>query len=322
MIDISDDERRRAFSVWLRSGRLPSVRSADGIELKFNPWHDPESGRFTFAGAGRHYGQWGGGGFPGGGGGKGGGGGATGSGDWPARSARPKSQSLASRVTPKVPAGTSSKAPAHKPSAQGTWTGGGNFGGAGATGTWGSPDRKRPPAKSQGFSAPVVSSDRIAATNRASTRRANAPSEQFRTVVRNGYAYQIDPRGRTRRVSGVLTVADAPIRSQTSQRQAGGVERRTSDDGGHYIAARFNGPTEAFNHFAQDANFNRGRYRVLEDEWARDKRVGRSITVKIVPRFDGGSVRPSVIDVWWTVDGKERSLKLPNERSERSRGER
>lgn len=40
------------FSHWLRTGRLPPVRTADGIELKFNPWHDPADGRFTFAGAG------------------------------------------------------------------------------------------------------------------------------------------------------------------------------------------------------------------------------------------------------------------------------
>lgn len=36
--------------------RLPAVRGPDGIELKFNPWHDPQDGRFTFAGQGRHYG--------------------------------------------------------------------------------------------------------------------------------------------------------------------------------------------------------------------------------------------------------------------------
>jgi len=45
-----------AFSRWLRTGRLPPAVSPDGLELKFNPWHDPTDGRFTFAGAGRHYG--------------------------------------------------------------------------------------------------------------------------------------------------------------------------------------------------------------------------------------------------------------------------
>lgn len=47
-MEISAAERRRAFVWWLRTGRVPSVRDADGIEFKFNPYHDPQNGRFTF----------------------------------------------------------------------------------------------------------------------------------------------------------------------------------------------------------------------------------------------------------------------------------
>lgn len=49
------DDRRQAFRHWLRTGLLPTVRDTDGVERKFNPWHDPADGRFTFAGAGQHY---------------------------------------------------------------------------------------------------------------------------------------------------------------------------------------------------------------------------------------------------------------------------
>ncbi|MCK8457906.1 hypothetical protein [Sphingomonas faeni] len=35
---------------------MPSALSPDGLELKFNSWHGPADGRFTFAGAGRRYG--------------------------------------------------------------------------------------------------------------------------------------------------------------------------------------------------------------------------------------------------------------------------
>ena len=56
MIGISGGKQSSAFSWWLRTGKLPPALSPDGLELKFNPWHDPEDGRFTFAGAGRHYG--------------------------------------------------------------------------------------------------------------------------------------------------------------------------------------------------------------------------------------------------------------------------
>ncbi|MGN7999552.1 DNA/RNA non-specific endonuclease [Sphingomonas sp. 22176] len=133
-------------------------------------------------------------------------------------------------------------------------------------------------------------------------------------MFRNGYDYEIDERERTRRVSGVLVLAPPQPRSRNLQRSAGGTDRLPKDDGGHYIAPRFNGPTEAFNHFAQDANVNRGKYRALEDQWARAKKAGSAVTVKIVPHFGGTSQRPRTIDVVFTINGRENSVKLPNER--------
>jgi hypothetical protein len=48
-------DRRTAFSIWLRTGRWPRAEAARTVEVKFNPWHDPTDGRFTFAGSGRNY---------------------------------------------------------------------------------------------------------------------------------------------------------------------------------------------------------------------------------------------------------------------------
>lgn len=36
-----------AFSLYLRTGRRVAP---SGVEVKFNPWHDEENGRFTFTG--------------------------------------------------------------------------------------------------------------------------------------------------------------------------------------------------------------------------------------------------------------------------------
>ena len=51
MTHLSHDARRRAFALWLRTGKVPiaDAASADGVEFKFNPYHDPRNGRFTFA---------------------------------------------------------------------------------------------------------------------------------------------------------------------------------------------------------------------------------------------------------------------------------
>ncbi|WP_354279295.1 hypothetical protein [Sphingomonas sp. PvP056] len=43
------------FSV-LRTGRLPRISNPDVVEFKFNHWHDPTDGRFTFVGSGHYHG--------------------------------------------------------------------------------------------------------------------------------------------------------------------------------------------------------------------------------------------------------------------------
>lgn len=44
---------RERFSFYLRTGRMLEIEP-DPLETKFNPYHDPENGRFTFAPGGPH----------------------------------------------------------------------------------------------------------------------------------------------------------------------------------------------------------------------------------------------------------------------------
>ena len=81
------------FGRYLRTGSW--LRPDDHVEVKFNPWHDPKTGRFTFKGGGN--GTWSGGGFTGGGGGSTGGGGA--SGNWGPPGKTQADQSRSQRVT-------------------------------------------------------------------------------------------------------------------------------------------------------------------------------------------------------------------------------
>lgn len=282
MIDSIESERRRAFSVWLRTGRLPVAHGADGRELKFNPWHDPRDGRFTFAGTGKYYAQgWGDGGFTGGGGGRTGGGGATGS--WETDDER-KQRERTARARAATPAAIANKPVQRatlKPAAPAT-----------------KPAQRVVPRRPVSAAKPVT---RI-------------------TKTRNGYTFELDSNARTRRVSGHLSMTQTPVRSRSAQLGAGGPDRRPTDEGGHYIAARFNGPTDAFNHFAQDTDFNRRDYRLLEEQWARAKRKGKDVWVKIVPTYEGRSQRPSTINVWFEIDGHKESLGFPNERGKKRDG--
>ncbi|WP_241213407.1 DNA/RNA non-specific endonuclease [Sphingomonas sp. ABOLE] len=343
-------EQRRAFAIWLRTGRHVRLDEGDPIEVKFNPWHDPANGRFTFAGTGSTA--------------KGGFGVAgnrnrkrvppygddsklkpiasleeadawkaselakhPGDPDWreaietryryyqnhfrpPSASPPPPLSSLTERAE-FVRGGASGGGggssgswggpPIAKDSGVGDSGGGGSFGGGGGSGSWEAPPVDKRSADTHRY--------------RAGTGLGSQSDQPtWRHVFRNGYDYEIDERERTRRVSGVLVLAPPQPRSRRLQRSAGGTDRLPKDDGGHYIAPRFNGPTEAFNHFAQDSNVNRGRYRAIEDEWAREKRAGHWVTVAIVPHFRALSQRPTTIDVVFYVDGVKRSVKLPNER--------
>lgn len=56
-------------------------------------------------------------------------------------------------------------------------------------------------------------------------------------------------------------------------------EYKLTDGAGLYLLAKPNG---------------RKLWRLPEDEWARDKRAGRAVTVNIVPQFDG--TRPTIGD--------------------------
>lgn len=295
-MQVSSEAKRRAYAVWLRTGRWPVARDANGTEWKFNPWHDPKDGRFTVAGAGQHSG-----------------GSASGkSADRPAKAdpfrQHQRSTSTVARPLPK------------RPIASGGWAdggfsgpGGGWFDGAGASGYWVDAE-PRPSSKAGRITKPAGQAVRSTVAAPASV------SEHVRSVVANGYTFLIDDRRGMIRAKGDLSQTNTPVRSRKAQASAGGADRRPTDDGGHYIAARFNGPSDAFNHFAQDANFNRGLYRRLEDQWATALRAHKKVTVSIVPHYENSSKRPYQIDVSFSVDGHGESLKFPNERGGRSHG--
>lgn len=183
--------------------------------------------------------------------------------------------------------------------ASGKWDGGG------ASGSWEGPEKPKPRPAPKPVPTPTPAS--IARQPGTST----VPQVR-ETITRNNYRYTLDAELRTREVTGELHIASTPLRSRRIQRQAGGIDRLSSDDGGHFIAARFNGPRESFNHFAQDSTFNRSGYRKLENEWARSIVSGKNVLVTIKARYTGGSKRPSEIHVKWKVGNRTKNRRFPN----------
>jgi hypothetical protein len=130
-----------------------------------------------------------------------------------------------------------------------------------------------------------------------------------------GFTYVTDAQGRVKQVEATLTPGAKPgVRSGTLQRKAGGVDRLSTDEGGHLIATRFNGPSHEVNHIAQDIQLNRGDFKKLENKWANDLEAGKTVNVKIELSYPKDSQRPSTLRVRHDVDGfEQRPLKFANE---------
>lgn len=104
------------------------------------------------------------------------------------------------------------------------------------------------------------------------------------------YEYCEDALGKS--AFGILELTDDPRRNDYAQRIAGGEFRRTDDDGGHLIGARFNGSGELENIDAQNSNLNRGAYKSMENEWANALNEGDKVFVNVDTYKQEGIDRP------------------------------
>ena len=116
----------------------------------------------------------------------------------------------------------------------------------------------------------------------------------------NGYRYETDDRGRIEHCEGKLQLENGK-RNPDHQRKAGGEDRLDTDDGDHLIAARFNGSSKVDNIVPMDAQVNRGDYKAMEEEWARELKKGNSVEVNIDVSYPDNGKRPDSIDVDYKV---------------------
>lgn len=158
-------------------------------------------------------------------------------------------------------------------------------------------------AVAEGTKAADATADATKATKAAEGAGAGKATGDGAKILRNGYSYEFDAQGRVSKVGGKLKLNKTQGRNVKAQREAGGVDRLPDDQGGHYIGRRFDGPTDDFNHFAQNGNFNNGAYKSLENSWQRSIEQGKSVEVEIAPTYAGESLRPSAITVRQWIDG-------------------
>lgn len=112
------------------------------------------------------------------------------------------------------------------------------------------------------------------------------------------YSYDESELGKS--AHGILELADEPIRDANAQRQAGGLDRRPDDDGGHLIGARFGGAPTEENLDAQNRNLNRGAYKSEENSWAEALQEGDKVYANVDTYKREGTERPDAY-MGWTI---------------------
>jgi HK97 family phage portal protein len=187
--------------------------------------------------------------------------------------------------------------------------GGGSYGGGGTSGSWDKPKPQKPPAKPKQPKREIV---KAPLSNVGRTALSKPQKQNVRTIKAGGYYFETDRQDRTVRASGQLRLQPDQRRSRSAQRDAGKPDRLPKDHGGHLIGRQFGGPETRYNHFAQNARFNNGNYRKLENDWKNQLKEGKKVRVDIQVAYSGNSKRPNRILVHYYVNGKFNERSFPN----------
>ena len=128
----------------------------------------------------------------------------------------------------------------------------------------------------------------------------------------NGMTYKTDSFGRPVSWSGEPIYNPEAERDGEVQKDAGGVDRKESDDGGHIVARVLNGSPGSENIVAMRDTVNRGDYKKVENEIVDAKKALKDVkdSGKII--YEGDSTRPTKIERNYTIDGVKKELTVDN----------
>ena len=130
---------------------------------------------------------------------------------------------------------------------------------------------------------------------------------------RNGSKYYLDDKSRISRCEASPQYTEDGIRSQKDQIEAGGDERRVDDDGGHIVGRMLGGAEGAENLVPMRRTINRGDYKKMENEIAREVKAGKEVALEVQMEYKDDSARPSAIVARYQIEDKAVQTKFDNE---------
>ena len=127
------------------------------------------------------------------------------------------------------------------------------------------------------------------------------PNIKYR-VGEYDYNYETDSNGRIANWStSDLQVTEREGRLIHNPNSLG---KKEGDHAGHMVADRFGGSPNLDNIVSQSQEVNLSLYKKIENQWAKAKKEGKTVTTNINIKYEGDSLRPTEFNVEYTIDGE------------------
>ena len=132
------------------------------------------------------------------------------------------------------------------------------------------------------------------------------------TYELNGNTYTTDEQGRIIRCEATPERSPENPRDVNAQLQAGGEDRRPSDQGGHIVGRDLIGDGGAGNLVAMDTKITQSDYKRMENDIKAALDEGKEVTVTTDISYSGDSKRPDTITVTVIADEVKTVYKFDN----------
>lgn len=136
------------------------------------------------------------------------------------------------------------------------------------------------------------------------------PNNEY--TINENNTYKTDEQSRITSYDSKPKYTTEGSRDLTEQKEIGGDERKSDDDGGHLVAKVLGGSEGKENLVPMRRTINRGDYKKMENEIAAACKENKDVSLHGDVEYNGDSQRPSMIRTEYQIDGKKTISQFDN----------
>lgn len=129
------------------------------------------------------------------------------------------------------------------------------------------------------------------------------PNNEY--TINENNTYKTDDQSRITSYDSKPKYTTEGSRDLAEQKEIGGDERKSDDDGGHLVAKVLGGSEGKENLVPMRRTINRGDYKKMENEIATACKENKDVSLHGEVKYNGDSQRPSIINTEYQIDDKK-----------------